>query len=284
VLAAGAQGDVLIANRSGLRRVNLYRPAPLWEAPIRWDRAAATPSMAMAVVTSGLTLTVIDGESGAALATGRAGTPPSSVALSADGRTAAIGAAVALGGGRADVELRDCRDLSELRRLRGHNSTITSIAFSRDSRLLLAAAGRDPVRVWDVESGRLAESIPVPAAVGALAMSRNQSVLALGTDRIVHLWNRGSGAMAGALEGHRGAVTALAFSADGRILYSGCSQGTVRAWSALSWKLLEQMPSRGGETPRSVTALVAPADPDAGDHVVIATGDGQVTVWAPGGR
>jgi WD40 repeat protein/serine/threonine protein kinase len=77
----------------------------------------------------------------------------------------------------------------------------------------------------------------------------------------------------GTLEGHRGKVTSLAISADGRTLISGSSDQTVRVWDLLTAKCVQQC--AGHEAP--VTAVRLSGD---GSVLVSAGKDGTVRVWS----
>jgi WD40 repeat protein len=73
---------------------------------------------------------------------------------------------------------------------------------------------------------------------------------------VVALWEAASGKIITLFKGHRGAVSALAFSTDGRLLASGSWDGTIRLWSVVSGKELACFDGIGA----GITALAFSAD------------------------
>src|SRR5262249_4765327 len=91
--------------------------------------------------------------------------------------------------------------------LRGHGGEVTAIGFSPDGKCLASAS-------WD---------------------------------RMVKIWNPGSGELKATLQGHAGVVTALAFSPDGQRLASCSLDHTVRIWDPLGAKELQSIRVQFGD-------------------------------------
>jgi RNA polymerase sigma factor (sigma-70 family) len=109
---------------------------------------------------------------------------------------------------------------------------LAAIAFSRDGRLVAAATAGNTVLVWDTASG--AERYRVQADASCLALAPDGARLATGragtADKSVGLWDLKTGKEIARFEGHEGGALSLAFSRDGRRLFSGSLDTTVLAW------------------------------------------------------
>jgi WD40 repeat protein len=117
-----------------------------------------------------------------------------------------------------------------------------NLLFSPDGRLLVSVASNRSVLVWEVFTGLARLTVPqTMAGQSTAAFSPDGRFLAVGSAAgEIHLIDMRSGASSGGFAGHRGRISDLAFSADGKRLISASADTTAVIWDVA--KLQAKLP------------------------------------------
>ncbi|WP_460528958.1 WD40 domain-containing protein [Flindersiella endophytica] len=129
--------------------------------------------------------------------------------------------------------------------LTDHRSTAAalSLAFSTDSKTLVAGyADRDALQ-WNVSTGQLTAQpfSGTSGSISSLAFSPDGTMVAGADSNNVRLWDRSTGQLIRDLTGHTNQVTTVAFSADGGTLASSSRDGSIRLWNPETGQLEAQL-------------------------------------------
>ena len=119
-----------------------------------------------------------------------------------------------------------------------HHSTVYSIAFSPDGKIIVSRGG-DKIQLWDTNTHRLLITLNGDGLFeGDIAFSPNGKIIAGGKNKKVRLWNTKTGKTLKTFDGHQKSIKTIAFSPDGKILASGSLDRTIRLWNISKGKLL----------------------------------------------
>ncbi len=125
------------------------------------------------------------------------------VAVSPDGKT------IASAGTDRIIRLFDLNSGKQIGDLHGHTNSIWSLAFAPDGETLASGSWDNTIRIWNIPS-----------------LSKRESLHR--QNRPVHI-----------LEGHSANIWGLRFTTDGKRLYSGSWDGTLRSWDPANGKIIE---------------------------------------------
>ena len=136
------------------------------------------------------------------------------------------------------IHLLDAATGQSIRKLTGHTSPITSIAFSADGRTL--ASGRrtniarpDTVKLWDTSTGQMVRTLSGNSlAVNDVAFSNDNRTLLAGAGIEIRLWDATTGQLIRLIKDNPRQADALAISPDGLTLASGDRNGSIKLWDA----------------------------------------------------
>jgi RNA polymerase sigma factor (sigma-70 family) len=169
----------------------------------------------------------------------------------------------------------------------GHTNVVTGLALSPGGRFLYSGSYDHRICVWETSSGQLCRVLKdqerTYSSVNAIALSPDGTQLAAaigdeGQETFVHVWDVLTGQKITALAGHRGKVTRLDYSPDGRRLASCSTDTTVLVWDVAGLSagravkgpqsLANVWEDLGGDAPTAYAAVCRGAA--AGDAAVAA--------------
>jgi WD40 repeat protein len=121
-----------------------------------------------------------------------------------------------------------------------HSGFVSSLAFSRDRKILASASGDKTIRLWGGYTGEIKRTLNGHSdTVWSVAISSNGQTLVSGSaDKTIRLWSLSSSEQPRILSGHSNWVTSVAITPDGNTLTSSSTDGTIKLWNLHNGELL----------------------------------------------
>ncbi|GAA3226573.1 WD40 repeat domain-containing serine/threonine protein kinase [Actinocorallia longicatena] len=150
-------------------------------------------------------------------------------------------------------------EITEERRITGHEHPIVSVAFSPDGRLLAScdndlSDGGAKTRLWNAATGAAVVTLAGPPGVGgasadAVAFSPDGVHLVSGGSYLgdsTRVWRLSDRKLLGALDESRSIMKSLAYSPDGRFIAGVTHTGVFTIWTAATRKVRIGLPGNQG--------------------------------------
>jgi WD40 repeat protein/tRNA A-37 threonylcarbamoyl transferase component Bud32 len=184
------------------------------------------------------------------------------------------GRIAAISGADGSIQFHDGR-LGLLQTLDDPKTTIQSLRFSPDEKLLATVGTGGSVKHWNWEDKRIVRELPVQdGTVWAVAYSPDGRRFATaGGARVIRLWDAATGGAEGTLAGHADFVLQLAYSPDGRYLASASDDHTAILWDLHAWPASSRrLVGHSG----AVTGVAFGSD---GKRLATPSADGSIKIW-----
>jgi len=153
-----------------------------------------------------------------------------------------------------------------------HLDFVQSLAFDSTGELL-ASGGFRTVKLWRRRHAVRAFDLPLGAPSRVMAITANgQRAATARPDGPIDLWDIAKGERLRTFAGHRGEVTGLAFTADGKTLFSSGLDRVLHGWTAANGKSARYI-----VTPSPITAMVRLASTG---QLVTGHQDNVIRIWS----
>src|SRR5580704_5173657 len=162
------------------------------------------------------------------------------------------------------LQLRDVRDLSSVRELKGHVNRIWFATFSPDGRSLISGSVDTTARIWDVKTGELRHVLNHKDGVGGVSFSPDGKLAVTSSGNAIKFWDAVSGREMRTIFSAQ-PVNNFALSDRGRFLVSGSPSGTADLWNLDSGQSVQSLHHQGdiwgiAFAPDSMSVLTAGKD------------------------
>jgi WD40 repeat protein len=145
------------------------------------------------------------------------------------------------------------------------SNEVVALAFNPVSDVLVSATEDGSVRQWNVADAKEISSFHINETYSAeLAFTRDGNQLAVTSGNKVVRWDINANTKLPDLEAQPNAVNGIAFSNDGKLLFTGGDDGTTRVWDAHSGELLATLIAVSGSNDWIVVTPEGPFDGTAG--------------------
>jgi hypothetical protein len=130
-------------------------------------------------------------------------------------------------------------EFSLLNTLVGPSSSVNSVAISSDNSKIVSGSWDKTIKVWELNTGRLLNTLEVSSPVTSVAISSDNSKIASGSwDKTIKVWELNTGRLLNTFEGRSFGVTSVAISSDNSKIASTSSDNTIKVWDLHTGRLL----------------------------------------------
>jgi serine/threonine protein kinase len=172
------------------------------------------------------------------------------------------------------LKLQDVNAGKCLQTMKGHTSSVVSVAFSPDGTYALSGSADNTLKLWDLNTGKCLQTMQGHShIVSSVAFSPDGAYALSGSwDETLKLWDIKTGKCLQTMKGHTSWVVSVAFSPDGAYALSGSLDNTLKLWDIKTGKCLRTM--QGHDNDNVVRSVAFSPD---GAYAL--SGSDDITLW-----
>jgi len=181
----------------------------------------------------------------------------------------------------ATILIRRADDGAIARRIETRQGDISRIAYTPDSRTLIAIGYDGRLSVWNPDLGESVKQLEVSAKpLLALSVSPNgKQVAVAGADRKILVFDTATWTIVDTLEGHTDEVRGVAFHPEGDLLASVSADETIRVWNVSSGASLSVMSKRDADMAQHTEVIQDVTFHPDGSRLVTGDRSANIDVW-----
>jgi RNA polymerase sigma factor (sigma-70 family) len=178
-------------------------------------------------------------------------------------------------GADGTVKVWDAQGLGKPQIFGGHADRVQSVAFLHHRRGVVSGSRDKSVRIWDIGRGQETSLLKSPAAIEAVAVSPDDTLVAAASGAAIRLWHAETGAEIAVLSIEGRTFFSVAFSPEGRLLAAAGDDGAIYLWDVATRQSAGTLEKHSGP----VRALAFSQD---GKHLASGSADKTAKVWPLG--
>ena len=142
----------------------------------------------------------------------------------------------------------------------GHTNHVLDVGWSMDGKFLASAGADNVVKIWDYEKGEKTKDIRnhEKQITRLVFVPKSPTFVTTAGDGVMRTWNVESGGAGRNFADAKGALDAVAVSADGLLVASGGEEGIVRLYNAADSKLIKALLPPDAEPVVATVPVVKP--------------------------
>lgn len=144
------------------------------------------------------------------------------------------------------VKVWNYPDLTEAFNLAGHLNDVTDAIVSADDKLIISCSKDKTVKVWDIESQTLVQTMDGGGWIWCLAASKDGNYLFSGS-RTIKMWNLKTFELIACLGDYNAGPRCLQLTDDNKKLFVGLRDNTIRVWDIENREEITTLSGHTGE-------------------------------------